>query len=89
MVGIVRIAYAAFALALGIAAGALLGKTLLAILVTIVGYFPLRTAVARGLRPYHFVAPIDVRGESIRPQAQPIGPLAVALWIAPDTQLTR
>lgn len=65
VVGIVPIAYAAFALALGIAAGALLGKTLPAILVTIVGYFPLRMAVARGLRPYHFVAPIDVTGESI------------------------
>jgi hypothetical protein len=65
VVGIVPIAYAAFALALGIAAGALLGKTLPAILVTIVGYFPLRMAVARGLRPYHFVAPIDVKGESI------------------------
>ena len=65
VVGIVPIAYAAFALALGIAAGALLGKTLPAILVTIVGYLPLRMAVARGLRPYHFVAPIDVMGDSI------------------------
>jgi hypothetical protein len=65
VVGIVPIAYAAFALALGIAAGALLGKTLPAILVTIGGYFPLRMAVARGLRPYHFIAPIDVRGESM------------------------
>ena len=65
VVGIVPIAYAAFALALGIAAGALLGKTLPAILVTIVGYLPLRMAVTRGLRPYHFVAPVDVRGESM------------------------
>ena len=65
VVGIVPIAYAAFALALGIAAGALLGKTLPAILVTIVGYLPLRMAVARGLRPYHFVAPIDATGFSV------------------------
>ena len=65
VVGIVPVAYAAFALALGIAAGALLGKTLPAILVTIVGYLPLRMAVARGLRPYHFVAPVDVKGESM------------------------
>jgi hypothetical protein len=64
VVGIVPIAYAAFALALGIAAGALSGKTLPAILVTIFGYFPLRMAVARGLRPYHFVAPIDATGFS-------------------------
>lgn len=65
VVGIVSIAYAAFAVALGITAGALLGKTLPAILVTIVGYLPLRMAVAWGLRPYHFVAPIDIRGESM------------------------
>lgn len=65
VVGIVPVAYAAFALALGIAAGALLGKTLPAILVTIVGYLPLRMAVAQGLRPYHFVSPIDVMGESM------------------------
>lgn len=66
VVGIVPIAYAAFALALGIAAGALLGKTLPAILVTIVGYSPVRMAVARGLRPYHFVAPIDATGFGVQ-----------------------
>ena len=65
VVGIAPIAYAAFALALGIATGALSGKTLPAILVTIAGYSPLQLGVAYGLRAYHFIAPIDVMGESI------------------------
>jgi hypothetical protein len=76
VVGIVPIAYAAFALALGIAAGALSGKTLPAILVTIVGYSPLQLGVAYGLRAYHFIAPINATGFSV--------PVAPDDWILAD-----
>ena len=76
IVGIVPIAYAAFALALGIAAGALSGKTLPAILVTIVGYSPLQLGIAYGLRAYHFIAPINAMGDSV--------PVAPDDWILAD-----
>jgi ABC-type transport system involved in multi-copper enzyme maturation permease subunit len=57
--GIVPVGYALFAVALGIAAGALLRRTLPAIAVTLAGFIGARLAVAQFLRP-HFLSPTTV-----------------------------
>ena len=55
--GIVPVAYALFALALGIAAGAVLKKTMPAMAATLVGFVGLRLIVAGVLRR-HFLSPV-------------------------------
>jgi ABC-type transport system involved in multi-copper enzyme maturation permease subunit len=55
--GIVPIGYSVFAMALGIAAGALIRRTLPAIAVTIVGFAAVRLVVAEELRQ-HLISPI-------------------------------
>lgn len=55
--GLVPVAYAVFALALGIAAGAVLKKTMPAMAVTLVGFVGLRLVVA-GVVRRHFVAAV-------------------------------
>jgi hypothetical protein len=55
--GIVPVAYAVFALALGIAAGAILKKTMPAMAATLVGFVGLRLVVA-GIVRKHFVSPV-------------------------------
>lgn len=55
--GIVPVAYALFALALGIAAGAVLKKTMPAMAATLVGFVGLRLIVA-GIARRHFVSPV-------------------------------
>ena len=55
--GLVPVAYAVFALALGIAAGAVLKRTMPAMAATLVGFVGLRLIVA-GLVRRHFIAPV-------------------------------
>ena len=55
--GLVPVAYAVFALALGIAAGAVLKKTMPAMAATLVGFVALRLIVA-GVVRRHFVSPV-------------------------------
>jgi ABC-type transport system involved in multi-copper enzyme maturation permease subunit len=55
--GLVPVAYAVFALALGIAAGAVLKKTMPAMAATLVGFVGLRVLVA-SLARRHFVSPV-------------------------------
>src|SRR5207248_5911382 len=55
--GLVPVAYAVFALALGIAAGAVLKKTMPAMAATLVGFVGLRLIVASVVRK-HFVSPV-------------------------------
>jgi ABC-2 family transporter len=55
--GLVPVAYAVFALALGIAAGAVLRKTMPAMAATLVGFVGLRLIVA-GVVRRHFVSPV-------------------------------
>lgn len=57
--GIVPIAYAAFGLALGFAAGAVFRRTVVAMVVTLVGFLALRLPVELLLRP-HYRPPISV-----------------------------
>lgn len=58
--GIVPVAYVAFALALGVAAGAILRKTLPAMAATLVGFVALRLIVAGVIRR-HFLAPVTTK----------------------------
>jgi hypothetical protein len=53
MQGIVPIGYAVFATALGIAAGALLRRTLSAIAITLGGFIGLRLLIANAVRPHY------------------------------------
>jgi hypothetical protein len=57
--GIVAIGYAAFAFALGVTAGLLIGRTLPAMVITLIGYVVVRLGVTK-LRP-HFQAPLTLR----------------------------
>jgi len=56
MQGIAPVAYSLFAMALGIAAGALLRRTLTAIAVTLAGFIAVRMAVAELIRPHYLTA---------------------------------
>jgi len=58
--GIVPLAYALFGLALGIAAGAVLKKTMPAMAATLVGFVGLRLIVA-GIARKHFLGPVTKR----------------------------
>ncbi len=59
IMGIVPVAYALFAMALGICAGALLRRTLPAMAVTLAGFIAVRAAVTLWLRP-HYLSAITV-----------------------------
>jgi hypothetical protein len=59
IMGLVPVAYSLFALALGIAAGALLRRVLPAILVTLAGFIAVRAVVTLLVRP-HYMSPITV-----------------------------
>ena len=54
--GLVPVAYALFAMALGIAAGALLRRTLPAMAVTLAGFIAVRAVIALWLRPHYMSA---------------------------------
>ncbi|HEY0999845.1 MAG TPA: hypothetical protein VGD83_09420 [Streptosporangiaceae bacterium] len=56
IMGIVPVAYALFAMALGIAAGALLRRTLPAMAVTLAGFIAVRAVIALLLRPHYISA---------------------------------
>ena len=56
IMGIVPVAYALFAMALGICAGALLRRTLPAVAVTLAGFIAVRAAVTLWLRPHYLSA---------------------------------
>jgi hypothetical protein len=59
IMGLVPVAYALFATALGIAAGALLHRTLPALAVTLAGFIAVRAAIVLWLRP-HYMSTITV-----------------------------
>ena len=59
IMGIVPVAYALFAMALGICAGALLRRTLPALAVTLAGFIAVRAAVTLWLRP-HYISAVTV-----------------------------
>ena len=56
LAGIVPVAYALFAMALGITAGALLRRTLPAMAVTFAGFIAVRVAIVLWLRPHYMTA---------------------------------
>ena len=56
IMGIVPVAYALFAMALGITAGALLRRTLPAMAVTLAGFIAVRAVIALWLRPHYMSA---------------------------------
>jgi len=56
IMGLVPVAYSVFAMALGIAAGALLRRTLPAIAVTLAGFITVRALIALLLRPHYMSA---------------------------------
>ncbi len=53
IMGIVPVGYAVFAMALGIAAGAVVRRTLPAMAITLAGFIAVRAAIALWLRPYY------------------------------------
>jgi hypothetical protein len=57
IMGVVPVGYALFAMALGIAAGALVRRTVPAIGLTVAGYIGVRLAIYQSLRP-HFMTPV-------------------------------
>jgi hypothetical protein len=57
LMGLVPVAYSVFALALGVAAGALLRRTLPALAVTLAGFIAVRAVTALWLRP-HYLTPV-------------------------------
>ena len=59
IMGVVPVAYSLFAVALGIAAGALLRRVLPAIAVTLAGFIAVRASIALWLRP-HYLSPVTV-----------------------------
>jgi hypothetical protein len=59
IMGIVPVAYSVFALALGIAAGALLRRVLPAMAVTLAGFIAVRAVIALWLR-HHYLSPVTV-----------------------------
>jgi hypothetical protein len=59
IMGIVPVAYALFAMALGIAAGALLRRSLPAMAVTLAGFIAVRAVIAVWLRPHYMTAVTD------------------------------
>jgi hypothetical protein len=59
IMGIVPVAYSVFALALGIAAGALLHRVLPAMAVTLAGFITVRAVIALWLR-HHYLSPVTV-----------------------------
>ncbi len=65
IMGIVPVGYALFAMALGIAAGAVLRRTLSALAVTLAGFIAVRAAVALWLRP-HYLSPVTVTYQVLR-----------------------
>src|SRR6516162_4328607 len=65
IMGIVPVAYSLFALALGIAAGALLRRVLPAMAVTLAGFIVVRAVVAFWLR-HHYLSPVTVYHSVIR-----------------------
>jgi hypothetical protein len=62
--GITPFGYALFALALGLAAGALLRRTIPAVAVVLAGYIPLRLMILFGARP-HYMPPLIARIASL------------------------
>jgi hypothetical protein len=59
IMGIVPVGYAVFAMALGIAAGAVVRRTLPAMAITLAGFIAVRTAIALWLRPY-YLSPVTI-----------------------------
>ena len=59
IMGVVPVAYSLFAVALGIAAGAVTRRVLPAMAVTLAGFVVVRTAIALWLRP-HYLSPVTV-----------------------------
>ena len=56
IMGIVPVGYAVFAMALGIAAGAVVRRTLPAMAITLAGFIAMRAAIALWVRPYYLQA---------------------------------
>jgi hypothetical protein len=72
MQGIVPVAYALFGMALGIAAGAVLRRTLPAIAVTLAGFIAVRVLVAEILRP-HYLSAVTAYYSVVSNWTQPAG----------------
>jgi hypothetical protein len=62
LMGVVPVAYALFAMALGIAAGALFRRTLPAVGITLAGYIAVRLAIDQFVRPHYMSAVTHVYG---------------------------
>ncbi|HEX8036827.1 MAG TPA: hypothetical protein VF510_23415 [Ktedonobacterales bacterium] len=78
---IVPVSYATFALALGLAAGALLQRTLPAIGITLAGYLAIRLPILSSLRS-HYMSPLTAIGDLVDPQNwQPSAPNGNTDWI--------
>ena len=64
---IVPLAYAAFAFALGVAAGVVIRRTIPAMVATLVGFVGVRLAITSWVRPYLF-APLRFASAALLPQ---------------------
>jgi hypothetical protein len=92
--GIVPLAYVAYALSLGIAAGAFLRKTIPAMIVTLLGYLAVRIPIDTWVRP-HYLSPLSVTWDpysTLAPQAPfaaPWGTYNDWNWILYNGWITR
>ena len=92
--GIVPLAYVAYALSLGIAAGAFLRKTILAVIVTLLGYLAVRIPIDVWVRP-HYLPPLSLIWDpttTLAPQAPFAGPWGTSdnwNWILYKGWITR
>ena len=70
IMGIVPVGYAVFAMALGIAAGAVVRRTLPAMAITLAGFIAVRSAIALWLRPY-YLSPVTITYNLLRGYTPP------------------
>jgi hypothetical protein len=102
--GVAPLGYAAFAFALGVAAGVLLRRTLPAMAVTLVVFAVIQVVVPNFVRPHllppvHATAPLSPRNLTISLNENPAGRVSVQVtgpgfaksgaWVLSDTTITR
>ena len=88
MQGIGPVAYALFGMALGIAAGALLRRTVPAIAVTLTGFIGVRVLVAEILRP-HYLSAITTYYSVAGNWTQPAGAWVLGSGVVNKSAATR
>ncbi len=80
MQGLVPVGYAVFATALGIAAGTLLRRTVLAIGIVLAGFIGMRLWISQGIR-YHFMTPVTANISAASNSSNLVGSIGMGAGI--------